>query len=204
MQTNFDIETLRSALARPDEALAEREAQPGSGFIRASVALRFTIAFETTVSVFGCYLETVYLLPDARVMSPRRHLQEAADLGLIAECADWLRHAENRNRPVHAHREPLADAIAANADAFAADARALLVAMERAIDLPEAHRKQALEIIRARVPDATVWVYGSRAKGAPAATPTSTSCSTINARRYPVLCWATSTRTLMNPTCPSS
>lgn len=37
--------------------------------------------------------------------------------------------------------------------------------VERAIDLPEAHRKQVLEIIRRRLPDATVWVYGSRAKG---------------------------------------
>ncbi len=36
---------------------------------------------------------------------------------------------------------------------------------ERAIDLPEAHQKQVLEIIRRRLPDARVWVYGSRAKG---------------------------------------
>ena len=35
----------------------------------------------------------------------------------------------------------------------------------RAIDLPDAHRKLVLAIIRARLPDATVWVYGSRAKG---------------------------------------
>ena len=35
----------------------------------------------------------------------------------------------------------------------------------RAIDLPEPHRKQVLAIIRARLPDARVWVYGSRAKG---------------------------------------
>ena len=33
------------------------------------------------------------------------------------------------------------------------------------IDLPEAHKQQVLEIIRARLPDARVWVYGSRAKG---------------------------------------
>ncbi len=37
--------------------------------------------------------------------------------------------------------------------------------LARAIDLPYAHRKQVLEIIRSRLPDATVWVYGSRAKG---------------------------------------
>ena len=35
----------------------------------------------------------------------------------------------------------------------------------RTIDLPDAHKQQVLEIIRRRLPDATVWVYGSRAKG---------------------------------------
>ena len=128
-----DIETLRSALTRLDEALVECEAQPDSGFIRDSVILRFTVAFEEALTVLGRYLETVYLLPDARVVSPRRHLRQAADLGLIAECSDWLRHAENRNRVVHAYSEPMADAIAAQAVAFAADARALLSAMERGI-----------------------------------------------------------------------
>lgn len=35
----------------------------------------------------------------------------------------------------------------------------------RAIDLPETHQQLVLEIIRRRLPDATIWVYGSRAKG---------------------------------------
>ena len=35
----------------------------------------------------------------------------------------------------------------------------------RAIDLPDAHKRLVLEIIRRRLPDATIWVYGSRAKG---------------------------------------
>lgn len=37
--------------------------------------------------------------------------------------------------------------------------------VERAIDLPDAHRKQVIEIIRRRLPEVSVWVYGSRAKG---------------------------------------
>ena len=32
------------------------------------------------------------------------------------------------------------------------------------IDLSDAHKRLVLEIIRRRLPDATVWVYGSRAK----------------------------------------
>lgn len=35
----------------------------------------------------------------------------------------------------------------------------------RAIDLPKAHQQLVLEIIRRRLPDATIWVYGSRTKG---------------------------------------
>lgn len=36
---------------------------------------------------------------------------------------------------------------------------------DRAIDLPEAHKQMVLQIIRRRLPNATIWVYGSRAKG---------------------------------------
>ena len=35
----------------------------------------------------------------------------------------------------------------------------------RSIDLPAEHRSQVLDIIRRRLPEARVWVYGSRAKG---------------------------------------
>ena len=35
----------------------------------------------------------------------------------------------------------------------------------RHIDLPPEHRAQVLDIIRRRLPDARIWVYGSRAKG---------------------------------------
>ena len=33
------------------------------------------------------------------------------------------------------------------------------------IDLPAEHRALTLDIIRRRLPDARIWVYGSRAKG---------------------------------------
>jgi nucleotidyltransferase substrate binding protein (TIGR01987 family) len=97
------------------------------------VILRFTITFEATVPMLGCYLHFVAGIRDPNRMSPRRRLREAADLGLIAECADWMRHVENRNRTVHAYSEPMADAIATHAVTFAADARALLNAMARGI-----------------------------------------------------------------------
>ena len=134
MGTELDIAVFRNALTRLDEALLERQAQPDSSFIRDSVILRFTFAFEVAVSVLGRYLREVAGLRDSNRMSPRRRLREAADLGLISECVDWMAHVDNRNRTVHAHSEPLANAIASQAAGFAADARALLDAMERGIN----------------------------------------------------------------------
>ena len=133
MQTDFDLATCRSALARLDEALVEREAQPDSSYIRDSVILRFTVAFETAVTALRRYLDSVYLLHDARVMSPRRLIRHAARLELIADCEAWLRHVENRNRVSHAYLESMAIMVADGAGQFAADARSLLSAMERGI-----------------------------------------------------------------------
>lgn len=131
MQTDFDIDTCRSALARLNEALVEREAQPDSSYIRDSVILRFTVAFETAASALRPYLDTVYLLHDARVMSPRRLIRHAARL--VADCEAWLKHVENRNRVSHVYLESMAIMVADGAAAFAADARELLSAMERVI-----------------------------------------------------------------------
>ena len=131
MTSDVDLQTFRDALCRLEEALRDRAAAPESTYLRDAVILRFTITFEAAASVLGRYLQFVAAVRDPNRMSPRRRLREAADLGLIAECSDWLRHAENRNRVVHAYSEPMADAIAANAATFAVDAMALLAAMER-------------------------------------------------------------------------
>lgn len=133
MPAEVNLQPFRDALARLDESLSERAAHPENTFLRDSVILRFTFTFESAVSTLRRYLEEVAALRNANRMSPRRCLREAADLGLIAECADWMRHVDNRNRAVHAYNEPMADAIAANATPFAVDARALLDAMEKGI-----------------------------------------------------------------------
>lgn len=129
----IDLQPLRNALFRLDEAVRERQAHPGSSFLRDSVILRFTFTFEAAVAVLGRYLESVSGVREAHRMSPRRRLREAAGLGLIADCDDWMQHVDNRNRTVHAYNEPMADAIAERAAAFAGDARALLDAMEQGI-----------------------------------------------------------------------
>ena len=120
-------------MARLDEALSERASDPGNAYLRDAVILRFTFTFEVAVSTLRRYLEEIAAIRRTNRMSPRRCLREAADLGLIAECADWMLHAEHRNRFHGEYDERIVDAMAANATAFAADARALLNAMERGI-----------------------------------------------------------------------
>lgn len=110
-----NLQPFRDALDGLDEALAGRISHPASSFLRDPVILRFTFAFEAAISTLRRYLGEMAALGDANRMSPRRCLREAADLGLIAECSDWMLHADNRNRTVHAYSEPMADAIAANA-----------------------------------------------------------------------------------------
>jgi nucleotidyltransferase substrate binding protein (TIGR01987 family) len=133
MPTEVNLQTFEDALARLDEALSERAADPENTFLRDAVILRFTFTFEPAISTLRRYLEEVAALRSANRMSPRRCLREAADLGLIAECADWMLHAEHRNRFHGEYDERIVDAMAANATAFAADARALLNAMEQGI-----------------------------------------------------------------------
>ena len=133
MPTEINLQTFEDALARLDEAISARSANPTNPFIRDAMILRFALTFETAVSALRRYLENVAALVDGNRMSPRRCLREAADLGLIAECADWMLHTDNRNLFHRGCAEPMADAIAANAPAFAADARALLNAMEQGI-----------------------------------------------------------------------
>ena len=126
-------QTLRDALFRLDEAVRERQANPGNSLLRDAVILRFTFTFEAAVSVLGRYLESADGVSEAHRMSPRRRLREAATLGLIADGDAWMQHVDNRNRVVHAYSEPMADAIAAQAAAFAGHARALLSAMEQGL-----------------------------------------------------------------------
>ncbi|MCE2501100.1 MAG: nucleotidyltransferase substrate binding protein [Dehalococcoidia bacterium] len=130
---DVDLQTFQDALCRLEEAVLERGGDPANAYLRDAVLLRFYIALEASAAALGRYLDAVYFRPNARVLSPRQLFRHAARPGLISDCEAWLRPVENRNRIVHAYSEPMADAIAANAAAFAADARALLNALEQGI-----------------------------------------------------------------------
>ena len=127
------LESLRDAIGQLDRVVAVYVADPNVEFIRDALITRFTFTFSQSITTLGRYMETVYFLPGARVMSPRQLVRHAARLAVIANCEVWLRHVENRNRVSHAYLESMAIMVAEGAAAFAADARALLVSMDRGI-----------------------------------------------------------------------
>ena len=127
------LESLRNAIGQLDRAVEAYAAEPAAEFVRDAVIARFTFSFSQSVTTLGRYLESVYFLPDARMMSPRQLIRHAARRAVIANCEAWLRHVENRNRVSHAYLESMAIMVADGAGQFAADARALLAAMERGI-----------------------------------------------------------------------
>ena len=127
------LESLRNAIAQLDRAVEAYVADPNVEFIRDALIARFTFTFSQSVTTLGRYMETVYCLNDARVMSPRQLIRHSARLAVITNCEAWLRHVENRNRVSHAYLESMAIMVADGAAAFAADARELLSAIERVI-----------------------------------------------------------------------
>lgn len=127
------LESLRNAIGQLDRAVEAYAADPNVEFIRDALIARFTFTFSQSITTLGRYMETVYCLTDARVMSPRQLIRHSARLAVIANCEAWLRHVENRNRVSHAYLESMAIMVAEGAAGFALDARALLSAMERGI-----------------------------------------------------------------------
>lgn len=133
MPTEVNLQPFGDTLARLDGAISERSALPENPFIRDSVILRFALTFETAVSALRRCLDVVYCLSDALTLSPRQAIRHSARLGLIDNCEAWLRHVENRNWVANAYLESMAIVVANGAAAFAADARALLNAMQPGI-----------------------------------------------------------------------
>ena len=127
------LESLRDAIGQLDRGVEAYSAEPATEFVRDALIARFTFTFAQATTTLGRYLDIVYCLPNARILSPRQLVRHAARLGIISDCAAWLRHVENRNRVAHAYLEAMAVMVAEGAAAFAADARALLNAMEQGI-----------------------------------------------------------------------
>ena len=127
------LDTLTDVLDQLDRGVEAYATNPDGEFVRDALITRFTFTFSQVITTLGRYLDEIYCLPDARMLSPRQCIRHAARLGLIDNCEAWLQHVENRNRDAHAYLEAMAIAVANGAPAFAADARALLNAMQQGI-----------------------------------------------------------------------
>ena len=130
---DINLESLQNAVRQLERTVEAYSNNPDTEFVRDALITRFTFTFAQAITTLGRYLYTVHCMSDGHIISPRQRIRHAARIGLINNCESWLRHAENRNRVEHAYSEPMADAITATAPAFAADARALLIAMEQGI-----------------------------------------------------------------------
>ena len=126
----IDLQPFRDRLDHLDAALYERAANPDNDFLRDSVVLRFTFAFDAAASALREYLLDRAPMHGSKRKSTRRCLREAVNLGLITDGSAWMIYADHRDE---FDRASNAEAIATNASVFAADAKALLNAMEQGI-----------------------------------------------------------------------
>ena len=131
----IDLTPLRKALAMLVEAsqfwIAQPEGSPLKPHLRSAVVQSFEFSYELSVRMLRRVLiersEAADLVAD---LSFNDLLRKAADSGLVADAAAWRAWREMRNTTSHAYEEAKANAVASSAARFAADAKALLMALE--------------------------------------------------------------------------
>ena len=132
---NIDLSPLRKALALLNEALMFWNAQavgtPLKPHLRSAVIQSFEFSYELSVRLLRRVLiersESADRVAD---LSFNDLLRAAADAGLLPDVMRWREWREMRNATSHAYDELKAQAVAVRAQAFAADAEALLVSLE--------------------------------------------------------------------------
>lgn len=131
----IDIAPLRKALAMLNEALAFWSAQPEAAplkpHLRSAVIQSFEFTYELSVRLLRRVLiERAESADRVADLSFNDLLRSAADAGLMPDAARWREWREMRNATSHAYDEVKAQAVAVRATTFAADAGALLDALE--------------------------------------------------------------------------
>lgn len=134
----IDLSSLRKALAMLNEALVFWDAQPEGTSLKPHLRLAVIQSFEFTYELSVRLLRRV-LIERAEAadrvadLSFNDLLRGAADAGLMADAAPWREWREMRSATSHAYDEAKAQALAARASAFSADAAALLAALEASL-----------------------------------------------------------------------
>jgi nucleotidyltransferase substrate binding protein (TIGR01987 family) len=135
----IDLSPLRKALALLNEALMFWNAQavgtPLKPHLRSAVIQSFEFSYELSVRLLRRVLiersESADRVAD---LSFNDLLRAAADAGLLPDVMRWREWREMRNATSHAYDELKAQAVAERAQAFAADAEALLVSLEKDLE----------------------------------------------------------------------
>lgn len=130
----IDLSPLRKALAFLNEALEFWNAQPDGSklkpHLRSAVIHSFEFSYELSIRMARRLLVERAESADRVIdLSFNDLLRAAADAGLMTDAARWREWREMRNATSHAYDEVKAQAVAARASAFAADASALLAAL---------------------------------------------------------------------------
>lgn len=135
----IDLSHLRKALGMLTEALAFWQAQPDATplkpHLRSAVIQSFEFSYELSLRMLRRVLiERVESADRVADLSFNHLLRAGADAGLVADPARWREWREMRNATSHAYDAEKAQAVAARAAAFAADAGALLSALDASLN----------------------------------------------------------------------
>lgn len=137
--TAIDLGPLRRALAMLEEAITFWRAQPDAAplkpHLRSAVIQSFEYSYELSIrSLRRVLIERAESAERVADLSFNDLLRAGADAGLPIDLIRWRAWREMRNATSHAYDEKTAQSVAAEAGAFAEDARALRVALEAAIE----------------------------------------------------------------------
>lgn len=131
----IDLDPLRRALGWLKEALELWHGQPEGSVLkphlRSAVIQSFEFTYELALrSLRRVLIERAGSAEQVTDLSFNDLLRSAADAGLIGNVAAWRGWRELRNATSHAYDEAKAQKVAQDAQAFCADAAALLAALE--------------------------------------------------------------------------
>ena len=134
----IDLAPLRRSGATLDEALdfwrREPDGSPLKRHLRSSVIRSFEFVYELVIRLLRrTLIERAASAERAGDLSFNDLLRGGADAGLIVDPMRWRVWCEMRNSTSHADDEAKAEAVAGRVGDFAADAKALLRALEAAI-----------------------------------------------------------------------
>lgn len=113
---------------------AQPEGTPLKPHLRSAVIQSFEFTYELSVRLLRRVLiERAEAADRVADLSFNDLLRGASDAGLMFDAAPWREWREMRNATSHAYDEAKAQALAGRASVFAADAAALLAALEASL-----------------------------------------------------------------------